>query len=185
MCDLVRIREKAYCMLQSPLSLSLSQLAVVLGYGPCEPSARRTYMFRPGCRHVSKALAVCLHESLEYARSMAIDKQRFNLLLALALSGYYQLPRQRDGATHGSSVVSIRDRETRENSLSCVRSAVEVIPSCLRTKRHFNQGILLFSRQKSRSSRCTRRGHFSNAVKRHGQRRADDLQLFSSTYFSV
>lgn len=103
-------------------------------------STQCSYALRPGCQHVSKALAICLHESLECAESLAHNEERCTLLLALALPGRIQLSRPRKSrlgpSTLGSdtdgnqgAVVSIRDRGTRENSLSCLCSAIKVITS--------------------------------------------------------
>lgn len=78
-----------------------------------------------------------MHESLECAESLAFDRDRLTLLLALAFPGQIQLPRPRKRhlvapmlasdreRTHGT-LASIRDRETRENSLSCLCSVVKV-----------------------------------------------------------
>ena len=140
----------------------------------CEPFAYCCiYVLRPGCRHVSRALAVCLHESAEYAQLMAHDKERFTLLLALAFPGQIQPPRlqkrhlapttlesARDSA-HGS-VVPIRDRETRENSLSCICSLVKVSASspALSTSGVLDICVsIVLSRQKT-SSPADKWGHF-------------------------
>eukprot|EP00903_Cladosiphon_okamuranus_P005904 g5838.t1 len=89
------------------------------------------------CRHVSKALATSLHESPKSAEPMAQDKERLTLLLALAFPSNTQLSRPRDRnlapptgvgsereGAHGA-VATVRDRETRENSLSCLCSVVK------------------------------------------------------------
>ena len=103
----------------------------------------------PGCRYVSRALALCLHQSTDCARSSACDEQRVTILLALAFPGQVQLPglqkqclagpkrgsdRKRTASASAvrlseveAAVSFIRDQATRENSLSCLCSIVKVM----------------------------------------------------------
>ncbi len=119
----------------------------------------------PGCRYISRALALCLHESADCSKYSARDEQRVSILLALAFPGQVQPPglrrqpppvprcgsnRKRAARTpdaglpaRGEAVSFIRDQATRENALSCLCSIVKVhrrIGYPLRARNRVNEG---------------------------------------------
>lgn len=99
----------------------------------------------PGCRHVSRALALGLHESEDCAKAFAHDEHRVTTLLAVAFPGCQVKILGNHGNVPASGTVdaaaaaaataslgspgaetSIGDHETRENALSCICSIVQV-----------------------------------------------------------
>ncbi|CBJ33243.1 hypothetical protein Esi_0448_0002 [Ectocarpus siliculosus] len=97
-----------------------------------------------GCRHVSRALALGLHESEDCAKAFAHDEHRVTTLLAIvfpggqvkilgdhgnvaASSGTVDAAATATSASLGSlgAETSIGDYETRENALSCIYSIVQ------------------------------------------------------------